>query len=202
MGQRLVIQITDDNVRLANAYYHWSAYTGSSAELTKQILDNLENVNKDYTLLQQAVWLLYMTGARFAPDELERMDKDEIDRTQFDFAFDDMKVNRNDGLISVSEEGMDESIAWEEGHVEIDLTTKTVCFDVIFTETAEEYTEYNKDYDDAKKVDELPVLDIDDCFEFTYCQFYDFYDKVMNLLKSCDYTGVSKDRTTVFELIE
>jgi len=202
MGQRLVIQITDNDVNLANAYYHWSAYTGSSAALTKEILDIIDFVNKDYTPVQKAVWLLYKTGARFAPDEIALMNRDEIDVDQFSFAFDDKAVDRNDGLLCVTEDGMDNNTSWEEGRVEIDITRKLVHFDVICTETAEEYTEYNKDWEGAPKVEDLPVFDVEDCFDFTFCEFYSFYDKVAELLQKCQYTGVSKDRTTVFELIE
>lgn len=202
MGQRLVIQITDNDVNLANAYYHWSAYTGSSAALTKEILDIFDHVNKDYTPVQKAVWYLVQTGARFAPDEITNMEKDEIDMEQFKFAFDDKTVNRNDGLLCVTEEGMDNNTSWEEGRVEIDITRKLVHFDVIGTETAEEYTEYNKDWEDAPKVEDLPVFDVKDCFDFTFCEFYSFYDKLTELLQKCQYTGISKDRTTVFEFIE
>ena len=38
MGQRLNIEIMSGEKVLANAYYHWSAYTASAAELTKIIL--------------------------------------------------------------------------------------------------------------------------------------------------------------------
>lgn len=37
MGQRLNIEIVDGNTTLANAYYHWSAFTFPALELTAEI---------------------------------------------------------------------------------------------------------------------------------------------------------------------
>ena len=196
MGQRLVIQIKDGETNLANAYYHWSAYTGSAAELTKEILDKIDEVYEGFTPVQKAVWLLYETGARFAPDEIALIESENIDIEQFSFAIDDKEVNRNDGLLCVSNKGMDENTYWEEGRVEIDITNRTVNFDVLCIETAEEYKEYNDEFD------ELPVFDFDEDFDFTYNQFYEFYDKLMNHLKCLEYVGVSKDKKIVFEFVE
>lgn len=37
MGQRLVIQISNDDKILANAYYHWDGFTKNSLDLAKKL---------------------------------------------------------------------------------------------------------------------------------------------------------------------
>ena len=52
MGQRLVVNIVQNDNILASGYYHWSAYTESAAEITAFIVENLiKNANKANRLL-------------------------------------------------------------------------------------------------------------------------------------------------------
>ena len=53
MGQRLVIHIFNNEEELANAYYHWSAYTDSSIITTLQITavyDDLKRKISDWDI--------------------------------------------------------------------------------------------------------------------------------------------------------
>lgn len=142
MGQRLNIEIHENGKCLANAYYHWSGYTEDALSLTQKILDYFPSrKNKDGWIC--AYELLYYTGARFAPDELVRIGIDEnIARAL------GMEANRNNGLIAVSEEGIEETRYWEEGRVEIDIGNNAINFSVLT-----KYKPYDFAWDDARYID-------------------------------------------------
>lgn len=44
MGQRLNIEIKSKGKVVANCYYHWSAYTMSALQLTKEIISNFDSI--------------------------------------------------------------------------------------------------------------------------------------------------------------
>ena len=49
MGQRLNIEICNNTRTLANAYYHWGAYTSSALEYTAKIIDAYYNLSDKIT---------------------------------------------------------------------------------------------------------------------------------------------------------
>lgn len=132
MGQRLNIEIVAGCKSLANCYYHWSAYTSSAKFLTRQILLYLKNSRTTDPLLK-AIRCLEKTGAGLDKFELEDVKKLYPKRT-FKKAKD-----RNDGLIAITQNGMNETRRWEEGRVTIDIISNTLYFDVFFTETIKEF---------------------------------------------------------------
>lgn len=155
MGQRLNIEIWNGGKRLANAYYHWSAYTLSAAELTSEIINFLDSEGYDSDIcsdidnIRWAIRALESTGAgltgaekKYITDELP-----ELDASSFADA-----VDRNRGLIAVSEEGMTETERWMEEGVTIYLDDRLVDFEVIFGyDSIEEATEWYND-DAAEKI--------------------------------------------------
>lgn len=146
MGQRLNIEIHDNGKLLANAYYHWDAYTGTALEHAKTILDNVLDM-EDHSVLS-AVRLLETTGARLTSEEIDYMklysDEDFVEA-----------VSRNDGLIGVSPNGMQNTRYWEEGRVVFDIGTQTVDFMVYCTE---DFEEYEDDYEKSPlKLEEIDV---------------------------------------------
>ena len=58
MGERLVIEIKEDNKRVATCYYHWSGFTRSALELCETVLKELDE-GKSYMEALKA------TGAAF-----------------------------------------------------------------------------------------------------------------------------------------
>ena len=70
MGQRLNIEIKKKDKVLANCYYHWSAYSNCAINLTLQIINHFEYVEK-YEMKEEvnnkdllfAIRLLEKTGA-------------------------------------------------------------------------------------------------------------------------------------------
>ena len=99
---------------------------------------------------------------------------------------------RNEGIIGITQEDIEETRAWEEGRVSIDIENKKIDFDVI-----EEYTleELKNDYDEEeikelniKKIDKnFKNISFEDIFELkafidkaNYKKEYYFYNKNNN----------------------
>ena len=89
--------------------------------------------------------------------------KEKIDRLK-DITFAPCK-SRNDGLISVTQEGMDETRQWEEGRVNIDIGKMSVDFCVLVSYTKDEFEEEMEDAGDP-----IPNLDTID-FDFSNIPF-------------------------------
>lgn len=158
MGQRLNIEIVNGETSLANCYYHWSAYTGSALRITKQIIDAYYD-SEAIISLKMAVELLESTGG--GVNESERA---EIQKQSDKFGHIKFKdcTSRNEGLISVTENGKEETRKWEEGRVTIDLDSETFCFDVFWDDTAEGYAELDDSFSESD-FESLPECPYDLC---------------------------------------
>lgn len=158
MGQRLNIEIRKDDKVLANAYYHWSGYTSSSLQLTSEILKNINNVNFNNDVAK-AVKLLEVTGAGLTKDEFVFL-SDDIRNIAFKSA-----IDRNSGLIAISEKGISDTQYWEVAKVEIHLDTKNIKLDLFWDVDGDDY--------DADNMPEFYEATLD----YTSVNFEDF-DKV------------------------
>lgn len=150
MGQRLNIEIKSGEEIIANAYYHWSAYSDSAYELTKIIVNEFDNV-KDMDKFGQAIALLQKTGSGVDNGDFA------IAKSKLPEDFQLIRAtNRNNGITSISEEGMTETRNWEEGRVTIDLDSKTIDFDVLWNLDDEEDPEIELKMKNAKQLDFNP----------------------------------------------
>ena len=149
MGQRLNIEIFEDGKILANGYYHWRGYTSSAIILTRKILNGLKDVEQSgFDGVRKAIALLELTGAGL-PEEEKCYYIHNIDDLSIPTDFQDFR-GRNDGIISVSEEGIADTRKWAEASVEIDLVKQTIKFEALITMTREEFF---FDYKGEKLVD-------------------------------------------------
>lgn len=147
MGQRLNIEIWNNGKVLANAYYHWSAYSKSAAELAREIIYYIPDAKADNDILK-AIKLLEKTGARMTEAEVERAKEiEELTDVLFD-----TNADRNDGLISVTEEGINETRNWQEGALYIYLDEERIKFDVIYKSKRWEWEKEQKECNDNPKV--------------------------------------------------
>lgn len=138
MGQRLNIEICDNAKTLANAYYHWSAYTSSALEMMTAIIETYyELSDKINDKVELAVELLQATDAGINREEKERI-KNNPDFAHINFQ---PCIDRNEGLLAVTEEGIEETRCYEEGRVTINIENETFCFEVFFEYTKQEYEE-------------------------------------------------------------
>ena len=166
MGQRLEICITDGENELANAYYHWSAYTESAIELSKQIITDYycrRARSKDY--LKKAITLLELTDAGVTDNEKAWLKQDKRFKN---YKFGGC-LGRNQGLIAVSPEGMKETRDWQEGQVFIDIKNEVIQFDVWSYWNLDEIKEwYPEEQDKIVSIDKMPNewMSFDEFMEF------------------------------------
>jgi hypothetical protein len=154
MGQRLNIEIVENGVCLANAYYHWSAYTSSAFELAKQIIEAIPTVKEEIPVMK-AIRLLEVTGAKLMSEEIDFAKKLLLG----DF---EKATDRNDGLISISEKGIAETRQWQEGAVYIYLDEKRMKFDVLVKTDIFKYIKDEEKYNDRKvEFQDIPTYNID-----------------------------------------
>lgn len=190
MGQRLNIEVYYDGEVLANAYYHWSAYTTSSLCLLEEVLDAYSK-SSEISPLKIAVEILQATGTGVNEEERVRISADKEGKFS-NIEFRDA-TNRNDGLLAVTETGIKDTRLWEEGRVTVDISTEKFVFDVMFQSSNEEYDEYREPGD----AERLPYTD----FDFTVpCPFCDL-DKMACVIRN-NPDGVRIDEDTVLTWIE
>lgn len=171
MGQRLNIEIKrrKDNKVLANSYYHWSAYTSSSLHLAEEIIENIYEVIRKEKVSDEikAIQLLQTTGAGLMEDEYNKLNEE-------DKKYCSLATNRNLGLISFTDEGMEETRKWEEGRLTIDIdfddkdydfygNKNLVDFEVYFQVDEEEV---NESYEEEIKSGKLDLNNLTK-FEFS-----------------------------------
>ena len=171
MGQRLNIEIKrrKDNKVLANSYYHWSAYTSSSLHLAEEIIENIYEVIRKEKVSDEikAIQLLQTTGAGLMENEYNKLNEE-------DKKYCSLATNRNLGLISFTDEGMEETRKWEEGRLTIDIdfddkdydfygNKNLVDFEVYFQVDEEEI---NESYEEEIKSGKLDLNNLTE-FEFS-----------------------------------
>lgn len=171
MGQRLNIEIKrrKDNKVLANSYYHWSAYTSSSLHLAEEIIENIYDIIRNEKVSDEikAIQLLQTTGAGLMENEYNKLNEE-------DKKYCSLATNRNLGLISFTDEGMEETRNWEEGRLTIDIdfddkdydfygNKNLVDFEVYFQVDEEEI---NESYEEEIKSGKLDLNNLTE-FEFS-----------------------------------
>lgn len=169
MGQRLNIEIKKKgkDKTIANCYYHWSAYTESSLLLAKEILENIINYHDEKDDFKKAVQLLQSTGASIIYNEYDILTEEQKRYCR-------VGEDRNMGLISFTDKGIEETRTWEEGRIEIELDDddykdldhfkvySTIYFGVYWHENINDLKGNDDDDDDDEK------LDLDNITEFDF----------------------------------
>lgn len=176
MGQRLNIQIemdipdSSESKVLANAYYHWSGYTSTAYELVKKIADS--NYWNDECILAdpvaQAIRLLEVTGAGLTKDEFTEAYPESKYK---------LSTNRNDGLIAISEKGIEKTQNWEEARVTINLSTNMIDMGGVYY-----LDELDEEEDEDEDVEDIPELEYD--LHTSIYEFVDVYDEFQEKVES------------------
>lgn len=217
MGQRLNIEIVDtsENTVLANAYYHWGAYSGSAAEYAKDMIHSPEwdQLMKEPTV-ENAVKLLLLTGAGFNEAEIAEIKAKDL-------LPDELLVptkGRNEGIISVTEQGIEETQMYAEGTMYIftDVDTQYIDIADVFnyigdTEYGIEDPYYDEVIDDEdsefngmKRSDVMAGIETPDiCLGSLTPEIFDkFFDVVQTIYKQCDDTYLLDAAGNIYTLIE
>lgn len=206
MGQRLVIHMLNDSGKeVANAYYHWSAYTSSAIYELKGIADALQliqdgNIEKwivtesickyyhtDINALNDvelATVLLYATGAgiRNIKESIGVLLDNEEKRLRIPII---SAIDRNEGLIDLTEEGIKDSNDWSEGDAYVHLRSGLVDFNV--------YAAISEWYEEWYVEQEIETLD--DSIDLYRFELKDI-DKISNIIEKLpmkDSTGTIID---------
>lgn len=169
MGQRLVVTVKKNQEDICKLYYHWSAYTTSALMETRDIIQWIDECEDDDIVLHLIRCAEENGGG--IQDGVDGNEWNYISRLYPDCAFKSEPINRNNGLIAISEEGMAEMQRWSEGDVEIDIDSRTVNFAVFGGyDSLEEYETERMDWDeDYEKQNLEDVVDIGfnlGCFDF------------------------------------
>lgn len=191
MGQRLIIQNNINGKPVNAIYYHWSAYTESSIEELKDFTNNLMINYKNRS--NEFLSMLTDKGKEL----LEKLDNSELTNTeiielfnllsyfsvsgvsstgkeslnylsQFTTDIDREAVNRNNGLLGITENDQNELLFWSEGTLVVDWAfdnsghpdTEQTVFDfshLFFIIDEDEYNEYYNENDDN------PISSLEKC---------------------------------------
>ena len=163
MGQRLVISVNKENKCLAKIYYHWSAYTVSALYETSEVINCIYN-HQDETddeLLLRLIHFCEEHGGGIDGGK-GSSEWNYITAKYPNEKFEPEHINRNDGLIAISENGMAEMQRWSEGDVYIELDDDRVDFCVYAGyETWNEFVRERQDWDDEFDLayDDVPYVD-------------------------------------------
>lgn len=112
------------------------------------------------------------------------------------YKFKSENINRNRGLIAISEDGMDEMQSWSEGDIYIDLDEMTVHNELFWY--YDDIDEYNREL--ADREDEPITLDeIPEVGEIGDFDLEDIDDVIANLENITDY--VCRNGNEIYELI-
>lgn len=225
MGQRLVVTISADNEPKMKIYYHWSAYTISAFDELKTLWDIIKPLKRAGKTTEE-ILLGIIHGLEGNVDEAHKKwleanypglvrschggidggkDSDEWEYITSLYPNETFStdVDRNNGLVAMSDKGMDEMQSLSEGNAGIDIDSETFYNDINWPyHGKEDYVEAdNRDRKEREQeYDEMPTCkgDGQDLFEGK-C---DDIEKNMNAISDLVGNGYQfKDsKGTVWEL--
>jgi len=170
MGQRLLVKVNKGEERIASIYYHWSAYTLSSLMECYNIckaFDEDENINENSDIKDIQLWLIrYVENCKdmFYTDSAGGIvggkNSEEFKRITAIYPNEtfNTNVNRNDGLIAITDEGKEEIENCIEGYAYVNLDGLYIGTDCWFLNSEEDYKELNSLEDENFSIDNLPII--------------------------------------------
>ena len=146
MGQILVVTIKNNVKDLAKIYYHWSAYTVSAlceAGKLVQYIYNHEDESEEKLKLR-LIRFCEENGGGIRGDDYEF---EYIQKIYPNEKFKKEGYSRNDGLIALSESGMEDLQGWSEGDIIINLDDDEITNNVFgYWESLKEYNDEVKSW--------------------------------------------------------
>lgn len=200
MGQQLVITVQDCGEEICKIYYHWSAYSRSALMKTRDVLNVLfdeENDIKDLRLRMIRFCECNGGGIDGGKDSDEWKYIQEVYPHE---AFKSNYIDRNYGLIAISEKGMDDIQYWSEGDIIIRLDDDEIInFVNCVYHNIDDYNKNKKEwYDDWTDIslEDIPEL------ECNLCDFH--YEDIDYLIKALGSAPnfVVRYGNEIYELIE
>ena len=106
-------------------------------------------------------------------------------------------IDRNEGILSITQEGMQNTRYWEEGRVTIDIGKRTILFRVYWELTKEEYLDDS--FRDPEDYEQLPTMDYDLKKEIPF----DKFEELKNLyIGTVDSYGFKRPDGSVIGWVE
>lgn len=171
MGQRLNLGIRKKGKIIANAYYHWAAYTADSFELVDKAYQYLK-ANSTEPELMRCVHALEVTGAGLEESEFEFVQsRRDLCRKTFNKA-----IDRDSGLLAISPKGIQSTEDWAEETTYIDIDNPedpTFFFWVVWADDEDNYLEDCKENDITQTIVDY---DFDADGSLTYAQLCQYID--------------------------
>lgn len=196
MGQRLVVTVKNTGEDLCKMYFHWSAYTISAL---MEVRDMMAEFPMETNSKEDAILYFIRYCEEYGGGIDGGMDSKEwnyITNKYPNYKFKSENINRNRGLIAISEDGMDEMQSWSEGDIYINLDEMTVHNELFWY--YDDIDEYNREL--ADREDESITLDkIPEVGEICDFDLEDIDDVIANLE---DIPGhVCRNGNEIYELI-
>lgn len=195
MGQRLVVTVKSTGEDLCKMYFHWSAYTISALMEVKDMMEEfpMETESKEDAILYFIRYCEEYGGGIDGGENSKEWNY--ITNKYPNYKFKSENINRNRGLIAISEDGMDEMQSWSEGDIYINLDEMTVHNEVFWC--YDDIDEYNQEL--ADREDEPITLDeIPEVGEIGDFSLEDVDDVIANLE---DAGCVCRNGNEIYELI-
>lgn len=197
MGQRLVVTVHNEGKELCKIYYHWSAYSHSALRRTQDIINCIYN-HKDETeseLLLRLIRFCEENGGGIRADDEEFK---YIESLYPNESFKKEDYSRNDGLIALSEKGMEDLQMWSEGDVHIHIDEDKIYNEVFcYYDSIEEYNKECAECDDEYepvKLKDIPDIGYD-LGEIDVADLYDLIKVMNNVNFVCRYGNEIYDLT-------
>lgn len=196
MGQRLVVTVKSTGEDLCKIYFHWSAYTISALMEVRDMMAEfpMETNSKEDAILYFIRYCEEYGGG--IDGGMDGKEWNYITNKYPNYKFKSENINRNRGLIAISEDGMDEMQSWSEGDIYINLDEMTVHNELFWY--YDDIDEYNREL--ADREDESITLDeIPEVGEICDFDLEDIDDVIANLKDIPGY--VCRNGNKIYELI-
>lgn len=196
MGQRLIVTVRSTGEDICKMYFHWSAYTVSALMEVRDMMKKfpMKAKSKDEVILYFIRYCEKNGGgirAGYDSDEWKYITEKYPNEK-----FKETDINRNYGLIAISESGMNELQNWSEGNIDIDLDEMTVHNEVFWCYS--DLDEYNQELEDRED-EPVTLEDIPEVGEIGDFDLEDIDDVIANLEDIPGY--VCRNGNEIYELI-
>jgi hypothetical protein len=204
MGQRLNIEIIKNGETIANCYYHWSAYTTSALSTAIMVISNYEELLKQNLPDEVLAVKMFENCYSYLPLLNNEATYAGLSEESYKYMTEKYPgyefkqvIDRNAGIIGVTDEDIEETRKYEEGTLYIYLDNKTIDNSGLLWE--QEIEEYEDEYEETVNADRLKVLPCDNLSTIPF----DKAEKILSDLfnnKSSIY--ISNDKKSVIMFIE
>lgn len=160
MGQRLIMNIHKDRGEepIINVYYHWSAYSRSAYYEAQDFINAYDSIKKTGVLETDIIMALENIGARVKIEDRQYIHE------QLGFEPLEDSLDRNKGLIALSEEQRLTNLDYAEGEIHIYMNDKDIDNLCFWEENEIEFYEmyYENEITEIPQIDDLEYTTFDD----------------------------------------